>query len=447
MYTDIEPVTHHFYPLQEYLFDNKNVPAWHQFLKTLDEPKSRPSDALIYIHIPYCEKHCLFCPFHIRVQKSDQIYKDYVACLIKEIEMLSTKPYIKSMLFNAVYFGGGSPSLLSLELVQQLYGSLKNNFNIDDDAEWTFEGEPHGLTNDELLSYLASQKTTRISYGVQTFDDDLRKKLNIAASIEDVINCLDLAKRHKIPEVNVDMMFHLPGHDLNDLEYDIEQVARYKFDSVDYYYLSYYGFPKKTTEDMEKGLFPAKPPVELRFEMNRYVRQRMLELGYSHVTDHVFSKTRVSSEYYRILWGGGFGMHEAETLAIGASARGYLDGISYANTLSHNEYIKNVHDGQLPLFKVSDKLNNPANRGLVFFPKFFKIAKELILKGSKEEKVFKKLTGWGLIKENSQYYEITDQGKDWIPNITLDLFEDSQLMINNRWVNEIKAKNSNRVTR
>lgn len=445
MYTNLEPVTHHFYPLQEHI--PENVTAYKTFLDVLNNGTTKTSDSLIYLHIPYCEKHCLFCPFHIRVQKNDQIYRDYVNAMLKEIEMLSEKKYIQNMIFNAIYFGGGSPSLLPVELVQTLYDSLRKNFNIKKDAEWTFEGEPHGLSNVELLSYLASQNTRRISYGVQTFDPALREKLHIAASVEDVINCLELARQHHIPEINIDMMFHLPGHNINDLENDIQQIERYGFDSVDYYYLSYYGFPKKILHDMEKGLFPAKPSIELRFEMNRYVRNRMLQLGYSHVTDHVFSKSSLSSEYYRILWGGGFGEHQAETLAIGSSARGYLDGISYANNLRHNEYIQEVLNGQLPIFKISERLQEPENRGLVFFPKFFKIDKRYVMPGTLAEKVFNKLISYGYVKENSSYYEITDSGKDWIPNITLDFFEEHQIDINNRWVSEINQKHSNRVTR
>ncbi|SFP56771.1 oxygen-independent coproporphyrinogen-3 oxidase [Bradyrhizobium sp. Ghvi] len=443
-YDQLFPVTHHFYPLQH--CSDPELSPFSDFVRGLGQRKRKPTDNLIYLHIPYCEKRCIFCPFHVRVKRDETIFERYVRALEREIEMLARLPYVDDMRFKAVYFGGGSPSMLSTALVRRLYDALRSHFDIDQDAEWTFEGEPHSLSDPELLSYLAEQGTTRLSFGVQTFDRKLRETLNIAATVEDVIDCTEVARAAGIGEINIDMMFFLPGQTPADLDDDIAELARHDFDSIDYYYMSYYGLPQKAFQDMETGLFPKRPPEGARFSMNRQVRERMSVAGYHHVTDHVFSRSQKGSEYYRLLWGGGFGRHDAETLGIGASSRGYINGYSYANNVAHDAYMAEVEAGKLPVFKVSDRLRDERNRGLVFFPKFFSIDESMVPDDGRTMTVLQKLIDGGLARRQNHTIAITEDGKDWIPNITVDLFEREQRTINDKWVQQLASRFSNRVT-
>jgi coproporphyrinogen III oxidase-like Fe-S oxidoreductase len=445
MYQTLFPVTHHFYPLQHHTDQDK--PPFTDFMKALYSVKPEYTENLIYLHIPYCEKRCIFCPFHVRVNQGDTIYERYISALESEIERVGRLPYIKGMRFRAVYLGGGSPSLLSLRHVQRIYDALRTNFDIETGAEWTFEGEPNGLSDLSLLTYLADQGTRRLSYGIQTFDRQLRNTLNIAANLEDVLTCFERARSLKFEEVNIDMMFHLPGQTIEDLERDISEIEKYGFDSVDYYYMSYYGLPKSAFLAMEKGLFPQRPAESLRAEMNRYVRERMRELGYHHVTDHVFSRKPSGSDYYRLLWGGGFGEYKAETLGIGASARGYIAGYSYANTLAHDAYMNQVEQGTLPIHKVSSRLTDERNRGVVFFPKFFEIEDSKVPHDDlRTRRLFQHLKAAGIAREENGVVVLTEDGKDWIPNITVDLFEDEQREIGDMWLEQLNSHYSNRVT-
>ncbi|MGW3240316.1 coproporphyrinogen-III oxidase family protein [Streptomyces olivaceus] len=438
------PVTHHFYPLQRHT--DPEVAPFSDFLRLLDSPKPQATDNMIYLHIPYCEKRCTFCPFHVRVKRDVSVYERYVVALEREIEMLARRPYVQDMKFRAVYFGGGSPSLLTVDQIKRLYDALRRSFAIEPDAEWTFEGEPTGLCNPELLEYLASQGTKRLSYGIQTFDEPLRMTMNIAATVQDALTCNERAKALGFEDINVDMMYYMPGQTLAAVERDLKELGNCGFDSVDYYYMSYYAMPKSAFLGMEKGTYPRKPPAEMRGEMGLHVQRRMRELGYHHVTDHVYSKRPEGSEYYRILWGGGFGEHRAETLAIGASARGYLGGYSYANTLAPDPYVEQIEAGNLPVNKVSALLEDPRNRGMVFFPKFFRTDLSRIPDDAKTRVFLDNLVEQGYAVIADGQLSLTDKGKEWIPNITVDLFEDPQREIHDAWVEELDSHYSNRVT-
>lgn len=444
MYETLAPVTHHFYPLQKYT--DPADEAFAGFHDLLRGPKPAASDNMIYLHIPYCEKRCTFCPFHVRVKRDPMVYERYTQAVEREIAMVSELPYVKDMTFKAVYFGGGSPSLLTVPQIARLYDALRRSFAIEPGAEWTFEGEPTGLSNPELLEYLASQGTQRLSYGIQTFDEELRTIMNIAATVQDALNTNERAKALGFSDVNVDMMFYMPGQDLEAVERDLVELDKCQFDSLDYYYMSYYAMPKSTFLGMEKGTYPKKPPTEMRGEMHKLVRQRMAEMGYHNVTDHVFAKRPTGSEYYRLLWGGGFGEHTAETLAIGASARGYLNGYSYANTLAPDPYVDVMESGQLPIFKVSGLLKDPRNRGMVFFPKFFRMPLSKVPDDARTRLLIDNLVEAGLAVVGDGELALTEEGKDWIPNITIDFFEDEQEAINQDWIGELDSHYSNRVT-
>jgi coproporphyrinogen III oxidase-like Fe-S oxidoreductase len=444
VYESLVPVTHHFYPLQRHT-DPETAP-FSDFLRLLDSPKPEATDNLLYLHIPYCEKRCTFCPFHVRVKRDVSVYERYVVALEREIEMLARLPYVQDMTFRAVYFGGGSPSLLTVAQIKRLYDALRRSFAIDADAEWTFEGEPAGLCNPELLEYLASQGTKRLSYGIQTFDEPLRTTMNIAATVRDALTANERAKELGFEDINVDMMYYMPGQTLAAVERDLKELGNCGFDSVDYYYMSYYAMPKSTFLGMEKGTYPRKPPAEMRFKMGQLVQRRMQELGYHHVTDHVYAKRPQGSEYYRILWGGGAGEHRAETLAVGASARGYLSGYSYANTLAPDPYVEQIEEGKLPVNKVSALLEDPRNRGMVFFPKFFRTELSRVPDDARTRVFLDNLVEHGYAVIGDGELRLTDKGKEWIPNITVDLFEDPQREIHDGWVQELESHYSNRVT-
>lgn len=445
MYTTLFPLTHHFYPLQHH--EQRLEPPFADFLQTLERPKEEPTENLIYLHIPYCEKKCIFCPFHVRVGSKTSIYERYVSALEAETERLGRLPYVRQMEFHAVYIGGGSPSLLPTPLVRRIYRALRSHLAIRPDAEWTFEGEPNGLSDEELLAYLASEGTRRLSYGVQTFDEPLRRTLNIAATVDDVLLCLERARSNGFAEVNVDMMYHLPGQTMEDVERDLDRLASCGFDSIDYYYMSYYGLPRSAFAGMEKGTFPKRPPLELRMEMSRLIRARLRGAGYHDVTDHVYARQPSGSDYYRLLWGGGAGEHRAETLAIGASARGYLAGFSYANTLAHEEYLTRVEQSdELPIAKVSSRLRDPRNRGVVFFPKFFSIRRDRLTGDERTAAILQQLIDSDMAVVGDDAITLTDAGREWIPNITVDLFEDEQRAICDEWLAKLSTHYSNRVT-
>ncbi|GHG66412.1 radical SAM protein [Comamonas sp. JC664] len=425
MYSDLHPVTYYFYPLLQ----GDYAPGSHQGLldAILDTEVPKPAESLLYIHIPYCHDLCQFCPFHIKIANGEDVYARYTDSLCKEMELLARRPAIAQRTFSAVYFGGGSPSILPVPQVRKLLESIHRCFKLAPDAELSFEGEPRTLSNPELLELLKAWKVSRLSFGLQTYDEVQRQRFRIVATLKDVERVTENARRLGFHDINVDMMYDLPGQNITRLNDDLAALRAADFDSVDYYNLHYYAFPKKFRAAMDTGEIPPKPGVDMHMAMNEHIRWRMRELGYNAVADQVFSKHGKVCEYFRLLWGGGDGDHAAETVAVGSSARGYLQGVSYMNTGEVNTYTNLVGQGVLPVAKLSGALARPENRGAVFMPKFFRIAKRhQAAIDSIPADVWQAWQEWGLIYETPDTWELSETGKQWTTNMMLDAFDATQ---------------------
>lgn len=425
MYSTLYPMTYYFYPLLE---DNLIDHSYRDdFLATWRKPKPTSTENLLYIHIPYCHDMCRFCPFHVRVDKGSEIYDRYTEALCTEINMISRLPYVLDMSFKAVYFGGGSPSIFSVNNLRKIFKSLLNSFNIEPDAEISFEGEPKTLSDPKRLDLLKEYNVKRISFGLQTYDEKLRELFNIAATLKDVDICTQNARDREFEDINVDMMYDLPGQDLTALEYDLLKLKNHEFDSIDYYNLHYYAFPKKFKAAMLSGEIPRKPSENMHFALAQQLRWRMKDMGYYDVADPIFSKKPKVCEYFRLLWGGGDGEHSAQTIALGSSARGYINGYSYMNIGNTEQYMQSVEAGQFPFEKLSKRLNTQENRGAAFMVKFFGVdkTKEAAIK-SISENVWDFWIQNGLVFETNDAWQLSEVGKLWTTNMMLDTFESAQ---------------------
>ncbi len=447
MYRDLYPVTYYFYPL----LPPGNKPQdllsrqMQQLHKALVTPAGNISGSLLYIHIPYCHDICQFCPFHVRVDDDNTVFQKYTDGLIREMQLLADQPRIADMTFTSVYFGGGSPSIFPAEMIDKLLITIKALFKLTPDVEISFEGEPATLSDNKRLDVLESHSVARLSFGLQTYDQKMRELFKIKATLNDIANVRKNTLNRSFTDINVDMMYALPGQNISSLYYDLEHLRDDGFDSVDYYNLHYFAFPGKFIDAMNKGEIPAKPDQDMHFALLQEVMDYMKSNGYHYVADQVFSKHQQVCEYFRVLWGGGYGQHNAETIAVGASARGYIDGMSYMNRTNVRDYLAMLDKNVLPFQKVSSQLNNPANRGAAFFLKFFSHLKQY--QQSLDSISIDLLRRWendGLIRESADAWQLSEAGKLWIPNMVIELFEQEQRVMAEASTDTLIAKHGTR---
>ncbi len=170
----------------------------------------------IYIHIPFCKQRCNYCNFYSTVNHK---YQDkYVDTVITELEQ--RKDYLGTKEIDTIYFGGGTPSVLSEKSIQKITDKIYSTFKPRDDAEVTFEANPDDLT-DEYIDFLAESKINRLSIGIQSFNDDVLKKMNRRHSSEQAKNVVKQAKKKGFTNISIDLIYGF-----SDNEYWQEQLEQ-----------------------------------------------------------------------------------------------------------------------------------------------------------------------------------------------------------------------------
>lgn len=192
--------------------------------KNIKASKGKNVDA-IYIHIPFCSKKCEYCDFctFIRMEKEYRKYTDY---LIKEIRMY---PKIK---YDTIYFGGGTPSLLPVEMISEILNELDWSKN----AEITLELNPTDMTF-EKLKKIRESGINRLSIGIQSFQNYVLKFIGRQHSSEDAINVYKMARKAGFCNITVDLMFGIPNQSIEDLQRDLDILKDLKPENVSIYSL------------------------------------------------------------------------------------------------------------------------------------------------------------------------------------------------------------------
>lgn len=324
------------------------------------DPKQRGLKGL-YVHIPFCDDICSFCPFVKSVGNPERI-KDYLAALVVELRTLGATPRIKAWELDAVYIGGGTPSVLSVDQIATLFAAIRENFQIKPDAEISFEFEAKSI-DEEKLAALAQLGATRVSFGVQTFDPPTREMINITASLDQVHAAIAASVKH-FTNTNLDIMVGFPGQSLEDAVQDATLAATSGIGSVSIYPVDYMMTLPQWQQRIRSGELPRPAPLAERDSMFHTARAELLR----HMSEQnmycVGAPDAPPTRYmFSLLYGG----YHDECVGVGAGAYSFIKGLAYMNEPNERRYVKQAGSGVLPV--VGSSPGHAYEKGLVFFPK------------------------------------------------------------------------------
>ncbi|MCX5848066.1 MAG: coproporphyrinogen III oxidase family protein [Deltaproteobacteria bacterium] len=282
---------------------------------------------LLYMHIPFCEELCPYCSFH-RITFTEPFTRKYFKALRREIKIYQEKGYK----FEGIYVGGGTPTVLIDELAETL-NLAREIFSIQDIS---VETNPNHL-NSKNIEILQQSGVKRLSVGVQTFNDDILKKIGryekygsgevIAERLKNTQSCFDT--------LNADMIFNFPGQTSEMLDEDLAILLNLNMEQITFYPLM---ISSLTQEIMEKTV----GEVDFRGEQKLYeLIVRRLEKYYDFSSAWCFSRKKALIDEYVVDF--------EEYAGLGSGAIGYLRGTCYSNTFDIEGYIASLEGGRLPL--------------------------------------------------------------------------------------------------
>ncbi|HEX9385729.1 MAG TPA: radical SAM family heme chaperone HemW [Anaerolineales bacterium] len=309
----------------------------------------------LYFHIPFCTHRCAYCDFNTYAGQEDLI-PAYVHALIREIEFVGNQT---TQLFNdpttvhTIFFGGGTPSLLSPEQFEAVFRSIHANFNLTDNIEITIEANP-GTVSYENLFKLQKIGINRISYGVQSANTEELRMLERAHNFFDVIEAVTLARKAEFSNLNLDLIYGLPEQTLQTWQTTVQRILDLHPEHISAYALTLeHGTPFGRWSS--KGLLPLPDPdlaadmyewASETLEANGYVQYEISNWALDGQTSKVKGQNatfdvrpltptfacRHNLQYWRSL----------PYLAFGAGAHGYANGYRYSNVLRIRTYIERL---------------------------------------------------------------------------------------------------------
>ena len=314
----------------------------------------------IYIHIPFCKHRCAYCDFNTYANQEDTI-PAYVNALIKEINFVGnqTSKLDNQPTIQTIFFGGGTPSLLSAPQFDSILQSLFSSFNISSNAEITIEANP-GTISREKLDSIHKAGINRISFGVQSANMEELRMLEREHNFFDVIEAVSSARKAGFDNLNLDLIYGLPEQTLSTWQTTIKRILDLHPEHISAYALTLeHGTP--FGKWAEKGLLPLPNPDLAAdmyewtcefLEQNKYIQYEISNWAKAVEGQKSQVNTRPSTfdlqpdfackhnlQYWRSL----------PYFGLGAGAHGYVDGLRYSNVLRIKTYIERLTANSQPL--------------------------------------------------------------------------------------------------
>ena len=299
----------------------------------------------VYHHIPFCRKRCHFCYFRVYTDKNAKDIQTYLDATITELKSLAERPLINGRKPHFVYFGGGTPSYLSAKQLGELTDKMKAVLPWDKAEEVAFECEP-GTLNPGKLTAIKDIGVTRLSLGIENFDDHILEINGRAHRSGEVFTAYERARAEKFAQINIDLIAGMLEETEANWQRNIEQTIALRPDSVTIYQME---VPYNTTiykEMKAEGKLVA--PVADWMTKRRWVKEAFAALesaGYSIVSGYtaVLDPKRTKFVYRDELWSG------ADLLGLGVASFSHAAGVHYQNLTEIEPYLAAVNAGEMPL--------------------------------------------------------------------------------------------------
>ena len=295
----------------------------------------------IYLHIPFCKKRCIYCDFYSDTDLS--LKNNYVAALLRETKLQNQ--YFDNEVINTIYFGGGTPSLLSCSDFEKIFDTLNVNFKLAANPEITLESNPDDLTA-KYVEAIKKLPFNRLSIGIQSFDNEDLRFLNRRHTARKAINAVRRCQDTGFSNISIDLIYGLPRQTIAKWEQNIESALNLDIQHISAYSLSYEE-GTKIYDMKENGMIQ---PIE--DERNEFFFKMLIAklttAGFIHYEISNFARQTIGypdgilSKHNSSYWNG------AHYLGLGASAHSYNGATRQWNVASLAKYMKAIQNDEIP---------------------------------------------------------------------------------------------------
>lgn len=310
----------------------------------LASPPRAEADFGLYLHIPFCRKRCKFCYFRVYTDKNAREIQAYTDALAREIEIYATMPALAGRKPKFVYFGGGTPSYISVKHLGALVERAQAAIPWDGVEEVSFECEPGTLTESKVHA-LKEMGVTRLSLGIENFDDEILRENGRAHLSKEIDRCLPWIAEADFDQLNIDLIAGMVGERWETWRETVAKTVDLAPDSVTVYQMELPFNTRFSSRVLDGSLDVPLATWEDKRAWQDYAYNELAKAGYEVSSAYTMVRSRAETRFvYRdSVWSG------CDLLGTGVASFSHLSGVHFQNVDGWGEYLATLEAGRLPL--------------------------------------------------------------------------------------------------
>ena len=420
------PIYNWYYPLFQVevtgAFGSKPAPSLHGV------DRDAVSSRALYFHIPFCETICHFCPFVRGEFDGMEIVDAYTRAIIREVELKAAHKSVSDVPVCAIFFGGGTPSVLSPAQIRSIGKAIESHFDLSQLAEFSFELEVKSISEPKLVA-LKEIGVTHVRFGLQTFNAKYRRLFNLTATLDQIYYAIDVLPRH-FPYASFDLLYGMDGQSADEFLEDVRLALATGFNNIDCYPINNLVTQTRLHRAYDAaGLMPTSGHT--KFWMNVVLNEHMRAAsflphnghGYVRVAPGEVGGRPVVTDYYSFKYHEHvYGYEDSDLIGFGNNAISSLIGYTICNTASREKYISRLLGDDTWDFSIGrhDERARASKGVILHLPYHGRIEKKRV----RWEAVFPEtlrsldqLIGAGLVAEAGDMLVLTQLGWYWYVNL------------------------------
>jgi oxygen-independent coproporphyrinogen-3 oxidase len=313
----------------------------------IERPPAAGTPLGIYVHIPFCRKRCHFCYFKVYTDKDSGEIERYLDAVVAELSIYTRKPFLGGRKPTFIYFGGGTPSYISTRQLSRIVDAMREQLAWNEAKEITFECEPGTITEGKL-EILKAMGVTRLSLGIENFDDDILQANGRAHGAREIDRAYEAARRIGFPQINIDLIAGMMGETEANWRECVRKTIALAPDSVTVYQME---VPYNTTIFKEMRILGQSTAPVADWATKRawvdYAFAEMERARYTVTSAYTAVRNPAHSKFlYRdLLWTG------ADMMGLGVASFSHIGGTHFQNEHDFEPYISKVENGVLPVYR------------------------------------------------------------------------------------------------
>ncbi|OQW34021.1 MAG: hypothetical protein A4E19_19055 [Nitrospira sp. SG-bin1] len=367
----------------------------------------------LYVHIPFCRRRCHFCAFYLEIAQSDRMALFHSA-LVREISLHRRQESLEGRTLQSIYFGGGTPTSLPAGRLAELLALIQATWPTDITTEITVEAHPSTVTF-KNLQVLADAGFNRISFGAESMADKDFSSLGRFGRVQDTGAAVQAARQAGFSNINLDLMYGLPGQSLQDWMHTMESIITLAPSHLSCYALTIEE-DTRLAQDIARNLIP--PPDDgLQIDMESAAERSLTDAGYSRYEISNYAKPGHASRHNVLYWTGG------EYLGLGPSAQSYLHGVRFGNVADLGTYAACLNEDRLPITDLKPlSLSERRRDALVFGLRLLRGVPRHIITAAEREHQLDELVSKGLLDADHDRVRLTSLGRRYADLVAERLF-------------------------